>query len=166
MKKWKKILVVFLVFGIISIGTLSWYAGRYSMEPVAGFEVNSDTLSTRVLIATQGSEFKDAVVAIVIETLKAEPIYFKVIDVALLPTVSNTDWDAIVILHTWEYSEPPVTVRDFVSETSASGKIMVVTTSGSGAKMEGVDGVSSASATSEQADIVRSIVHFIERRKK
>lgn len=150
MKKWKKFLIVFLALGIVSIGTLSWYAAHFSMEPATGFEVNSDTLRTRVLIATQGSAFKNAVVTKVVDSLKSESLYFKVIDVSFLPSISESDWDAIIILHTWEYSKPPATVKDFISGIGKREKIMVVTTSGSDSMMEGVDGISSASKPSEK----------------
>lgn len=162
MKKWKKFLIVFLAFGLVSIGTLSWYASRYSMEPVAGFDVNSDTLKTHVLIATQGSEFKNAAVKNVIDAMASEPLYFKVIDVSLLGTISEDDWDAIVILHTWEYSRPPSSVEDFVGKSNRRNKIMVVTTSGSGAKLDGVDGISSASKVSEQETVAGAIVSWIK----
>ncbi|MBA4053571.1 MAG: hypothetical protein C0490_02565 [Marivirga sp.] len=162
MKKWKKFLTVFVAFGLISIGTLSWYAWRYSMEPIAGFEVNSDTLKTHVLIATQGSEFKNAVVKDVIDDMTSEPFYFKVIDVSLLGTISEDDWDAIVIIHTWEYSSPPASVEDFVGRVKRRERVMVVTTSGSGSKLEGVDGISSASKTSEQESVAQAIVTWIK----
>lgn len=162
MKRWKKILIVFLAFGLISIGTLSWYAWRYSMEPVAGFEVNSDTLKTHVLIATQGSEFKNAVVKNVTDVMAGDPFHFKVVDVSLLGNISEDDWDAIVILHTWEYSSPPASVQDFVGKSKRREKIMVVTTSGSGSKLDGVDGISSASKVSEQETVARAIISWIK----
>jgi hypothetical protein len=166
MKKWKRFLIVFLALGVVSIGTLSWYAAHFSMQPVTGYDVNSDTLRTRVLIATQGSAFKDGVVTKVIDSLKSESLYFKVIDVAFLPSVSERDWDAIIILHTWEYSKPPATVKDFIYGAGTRDKILVVTTSGSGSMMEDVDGISSASKQSEQENVVRAIVRKIESKKK
>jgi hypothetical protein len=166
MNKWKKFLIVFLGLGLISIATLSWYAYRYSMEPITGFEVNSDTLSTRVLIATQGSEFKEAVVSKVIETLKSKGIYFRIIDVSVLRTIDEEEWDAIVILHTWEYSRPPKSVAEFIARTNTNGKCMTVTTSGSGSKMPGVDAISSASKASEEDNVARAIVNWIESKTK
>jgi hypothetical protein len=166
MKKWKKFTIVFLAFGLISVGALSWYAWRHSMEPVAGFEVNSDTLRTKVLIATQGSEFKEAVVSSVIETLKSKPIYFRIIDVAELGPIDEKEWDAIVVMHTWEYSRPPKSVAEFNARTNTSGKCMTVTTSGSGSRMPGADAISSASKVSEEDDVARAIVNWIESKTK
>jgi hypothetical protein len=39
---------------------MQWYRDTYSQEVAESFEVNSPELETKVLIATQGSEFKEA----------------------------------------------------------------------------------------------------------
>jgi hypothetical protein len=111
-----------------------------------------------VLVATQGSEFKDAVVGGVVEHLKARAVYVKVFDVSLLPAVNEDEWSAIVLIHTWEMRKPPAAVKTFVGSTRNSGKLVVLTTSGAGSfKMVGIDAISSASvvadAPSRAADI-------------
>jgi len=71
------------------------------MDVAESFEVNTPKSEIRVLIATQGSEFKDAVVAGVVDHLKRKGAYIKVIDVSALPQVNENKWNAVVVLHTW-----------------------------------------------------------------
>jgi len=54
----------------------------------------------RVLIATQRSEFKEAVVSRVVEDLEKDLCYVKVIDLKQLKIDSATDYDAIVVVNT------------------------------------------------------------------
>jgi hypothetical protein len=146
MKLLKKILIVFIIFGALSIIFLTWYSVQHSMEEALPMEINNKGLSQRVLIATQGSKFKNAVVEETIGRLKSLPIYIKVVDVGQLTNVNEGEWSAIVILHTWEYGKPQKDALDFVQRASLKNKIVVLCTSGSGKeKMEGIDGITSAS---------------------
>lgn len=159
MKLLKKIFIVFIILGALSIIFLTWYSVQHSMEEALPMEINDEGLSQRVLIATQGSKFKNAVVEEVIARLKLLPIYINVVDVGQLTNVNEKDWSAIVILHTWEYSKPPEGVRLFVERASFKNKIIVLSTSGSGKeKMEGIDGITSASVMEETSDKAGQIV--------
>jgi hypothetical protein len=145
-RSWKKILLAVATLIGASIAFAGWYQIHFSMSAARPFEVNDPQSSPRVLIATQGSEFKDAVVAGVVEHLEARAAYVKVIDVSALPGVDVSEWNAIVLLHTWEMRKPPEDVKAFVDRTRNSGKLVVLTTSGSGDfKLDGVDAISSAS---------------------
>lgn len=150
MSKWRKTWIVAAALIAALFGVATWYRFHFSMRPARPFEVNDPRSSPRVLIATQGSEFKDAVVAGVLEHLKRRAPYIRVVDVAALPGIDPSDWNAIVVIHTWEMHEPPTPVKDFVARTRDSGKLVVLTTSGAGTfKMEGVDAISSASADAD-----------------
>jgi menaquinone-dependent protoporphyrinogen IX oxidase len=106
-----------------------------------------------VLIATQGSEFKDAVVSAVAGNLKNRGCYVKVVDVSALPGVREAEWNAIVVLHTWEMRKPPGVVKTFVERARNSGKLVVLTTSGAGTfRIEGIDAISSASVVADAPD--------------
>jgi hypothetical protein len=146
----KKIVVVFIIFGAISIIYLTWYYVQHSMEEAKPYEFNDKGLSQKVLIATQGSRFKDAIVQGIIDQLKPLPVYIKVLDVSQLTNVNESDWSAIVILHTWEYYEPQKEAKAFVDRVVSKKKIVVLSTSGSGIEMmKGIDGITSASAMEE-----------------
>lgn len=157
-RSWHKVLLAIATLIAATIAFAGWYRIHYSMDAARSFEVNDPHSSSRVLIATQGSEFKDAVVARVAQHLEARAVYVKVIDVSALPGVDLRDWNAIVLVHTWEMRKPPGEVKAFVERARNSGKLVVLTTSGAGKfRMDGVDAISSASvvadAPSRAADI-------------
>lgn len=159
MKKWKKIVFGVLILFTASLLFLSWYSYRYSMETARSFEINDHALHHRILIATQGSDFKDEVVRGVTDELRTQQVYVKVIDISGLTDVQEAEWSAIVILHTWEYQKPPADIRKFIERIGKSDKIVLLITSGSGTgKLDGIDAVTSASKKSERNDNIREIL--------
>jgi hypothetical protein len=62
--------------------------------------------------ATQGSAFKDAVVAGIVERPRERSIFIQVVDLTALPDVDESRWDAIVVLHTIEYGNAPGPLDD------------------------------------------------------
>ena len=134
-----------------------------TMHEAKSFEVNDPSVREHVLIATQGSAFKDAVVQGVVARLKTRPAYIKVIDVGQLPNVHESEWNAIVLLHTWEMSKPPASVRAFVDRDQAKDKLVVLATSGNGTHhIEGVDTITSASSNEVVPARVDEIVRRVE----
>ena len=147
-------LALFVVFTI-------WYTERYGMNKVAPFEINDASLDNRILIATQGSTYKNRVVADILSSFHYDSIYIKVVDVNELGK-ETINWDAMVILHTWEIGEPPKAVTEFVSKINDQTQLIIISTSGSGEEyMEGVDGISSASLIHEIPNQVQIIVDRI-----
>jgi menaquinone-dependent protoporphyrinogen IX oxidase len=133
------------------------------MNPVEGFTVNDPSSEQHLLIATQGSAFKDAVVAGVVERLSERPIFIQVVDVTALPDADESDWDAIIVLHTIEYGKAPAPAQTFVDRVGQSGKVVVLSTSGAGDfKIEGIDAISSASRMTDVPGRVDKILSRIE----
>jgi hypothetical protein len=148
--------LVILVLAILAF--ITWYKIHYSMDVAESFEVNSPQLSRRVLIATQGSQFKNAIVAALIDHLKKKNAYIKVIDVSTLPKVDEDKWTAIVVIHTWENMKPPAYVKDFVGRVKNLSKVIVLATSGRGNfKIEGINAISSASVMANVPAIASEI---------
>jgi hypothetical protein len=115
------------------------------------------------LIATQGSEFKEAVVAGIVDRLRERPIFIQVVDVAASADANEADWDAVVVLHTIEYGRVPAGVQAFVDRAEDLGKVVVPSTSGGAdAKIEGVDAISSASRVSAAPARVSELVARID----
>ncbi|MEL6926704.1 MAG: hypothetical protein AAFO94_21875, partial [Bacteroidota bacterium] len=132
------------------------------------FEVNDPQLDTKLLIATQGSAYKDAVVAEVVSHFRKHPIYIKVIDVYELPNTALPPWDAIALIHTWEIWRAPAPVRHFFQQSPDLSKLAVHVTSGDGHyKMEGVDAITGASvpalATKKAALLTKRIEQILSR---
>jgi hypothetical protein len=149
-RRWRRLLLVVAALIAAFLAFAGWYRIHYSMSIARAFEVNDPRSAPRILIATQGSEFKDAVVAAVVKRLRTRAAYVKVVDVSALASLDDAAWHAIVILHTWEMRKPPAPVQAFVDRARGSGKLVVLTTSGGGDfRIEGVDAISSASVVAD-----------------
>ena len=148
--------------GCIAIVFVFWYRMHFAMDPAQSLEVAGAASGARVLIATQGSDFKNALTAALVEHLKHRSAHLKVIDVSALDRVDETEWDVMVLIHTWEMRKPPPSVKAFIDGSKAPEKLVVLTTSGAGDfKLPGVDAISTASRMTDVAartnDIARRI---------
>ena len=147
---WKKAIIGIAALALTIFAFLTWYKFHYSMDVAESFEVNTPELKHRVLIATQGSEFKNAVVAGIVDHLKQRHAYIKVIDVAALPQVNENKWNAVVVIHTWENWKPQADAKAYLERVQDLSKVIVLTTSGRGDyKMEGVNAITSASVMTD-----------------
>ena len=164
MKTWKKVALATAVVPFALLALVTWYFAHYSMDEAKPFEVNAPSAREHVLIATQGSAFKDAVVQGVVDRLEARPVYVKVIDVGQLPSVRESDWNAIVVLHTWQMSKPPDSVRAFVDRSESRDKWVVLATSGEGTEhIAGVDTITTASSKANVSTSVDEIVRRVDK---
>ncbi len=147
MKGFKKIRYIFLGVMAIFLLLLIWYQYQYSMDVVQPYEVNSPNLEKKLLIATQGSDFKDSITNAAVNHYKPDSIYIKVIDVGGLPEIQPDGFSAILVVHTWENWKPPADVKSFIDRVkNDAGKIVVLTTSGEGSyKMDGMDALTGQS---------------------
>jgi hypothetical protein len=158
------VVVVAAVLLLLS-GSLFGYFMVHGMATAQSYEKGLPSLPQHVLIATQGSTFKDRLVTAVVAQLEQRPAYVKVIDVGRLGDIDGGDWQAIVIVHSWEFGKPPAVVRDFVARLADPGKVIDVTTSGGGReKLPGVDVISSASVIDEVPQLAAQIYSKIDSR--
>lgn len=147
----RKLLIVVLALVGAALVFMTWYRLHYSMDVARAFEVVGSPDGARILVATQGSAFKDAVTTGLLEHLRRRSASVKVIDVSGLQSVQPQDWDVIVMIHTWEMRKPPAAVQAFAERTQQKDKLVVLTTSGAGHfKLAGVDAISAAS---QMADV-------------
>ena len=146
----RKILFVLAGLLVAFVLFLFWYAATYSMEEARRFEVRVENARGHVLIATQGSAYKDSVVAHLVRQLADREVQVQVVDVADLAAVDTGVWDAIVVLHTWENWKPQPDAAAFIARYPDLHECIVLSTSGSGEeKLVPVDGISSASVLVE-----------------
>ena len=163
MGKHKAVYLLAALFLLCAIAVPLRYTRQHSMFVAGSFEAGSSALEPRVLIATQGSSFKNALVDGLLAELKPRTGYLKVIDVANLSKIQEKEWAAIVVLHTWEYGKPQADAAAFVGRASEKRKLIVVTTSGGGAeKMPGIDAISAASAMRQVPAGVAEVTGRIE----
>lgn len=150
MKTWAKVGLGLLGFLVVFFGFLMWYKIHFSMAPAKEFEVNDPSLEHRVLIATQGSEFKDQLVNGVVEKLSSRPAYIKVIDVTKLQQQQPDDWTVVLVIHTWENWQPQEDAGKFAAQYKEKNNIVFFCTSGDGGyKIEGVDAITAASVLTD-----------------
>ena len=159
----KKIGIGLLIVFTLLILFAFWYKWQYSMDRAESFEVNSSELHNKVLIASQGSDFKMNLVSSIVDDLRDREVYIKVIDVADLKNVKEETWNAIVIIHTWEYNQPQKDASNFIDGAINPENLIIIGTSGSGdLRIKGIDGMSSASMMSEIKGTTEFVLSKIE----
>jgi len=151
-----------LVFIFSIAAALVYYQKTYGMEVIPTLSINDPALEAKVLVASQGSDYKREVVANILDTFRESDVYIKVIDATQLTDVQAPNWDAIVILHTWEMWKPQLNAAVFIKRTVDKDKLIILATSSGGEEMmEEVDGISSASVlsatTKDSQQIIQSI---------
>ena len=118
------------------------------------------TQNGRVLIATQKSEFKQAVVQAIKERLETHWRYLKVIDVRQLPDEITENYQAVIILSECLAGRPDPRVESFIDDTVEKEKLIVLTTGRLGSwkpESPGVDAMTSASVLT-QADTIGQLI--------
>ena len=153
-ERMKRALLILLGLLLAFFAFLAWYKATNSMDVVSERSSGPEEAAQRVLVATQGSTYKDLVTDHVIGHLTDQSIAVQVVDVTMLGSVDASPFDAVVILHTWENWEPQPDAQAFLNAHPDRTRFVVLATSGGGDEMiEGVDGISSASVMDEaQAD--------------
>lgn len=159
----KKILLLVLFTGMLLLLVGIWYKYEYSMDKAKEFQVNATEYSRKLVIATQGSEFKNTVVNQIVNHFKKDSIFIKVVDISRLPDINPDNYTAIVLIHTWENFKPPTEIEEFINRTNAQqNKMIVFTTSGQGShKMEGVDAITGASKMEDTLSYVNRIIERV-----
>lgn len=152
--------IVGIIFsGIIGLALVAFtiYVILYYPRKAESFEINTANSTNKVLIATQGSDFKDTFVKILCDSLQKSLLDISVIDVGDLKDVNEKDWDKILIINSF-IIRLNKNVDQFVSNAENPGKIMLFVTSG-GADWQPqpelmVDAITSASKNEFIQDLI------------
>jgi hypothetical protein len=100
----------------------------------------------RLLLVAQGTDYKKEVMTLLQDYYKEKGVFTEVIEFGKLSTVKENEWNAIVILQTWEDFDPQPEIINLVNKANPKDKVIVLTTSDTGEeKLSGVDAISSAS---------------------
>lgn len=108
----------------------AWYVWEFYPRKIDSFSVNSPDLEHHVLIVSQGSDFKTALVSELCAQQRSRPSFIKVIDVGELDDIDPSGWDNIVILNTAMANRLSRPVRNFLNTSPAPGKVLLLVTSG------------------------------------
>ncbi len=103
--KIKLLKIIGIIFGcftgLVLVG-FTIYVILFYPRKAESFEIISTNPTKTVLIATQGSDFKDSFVKTLCDSLKKSSVYIKGIDVKNLAEVNDENWDKILIQNTFE----------------------------------------------------------------
>jgi hypothetical protein len=152
MKRWIKILLIVLSTPvIIFILLLATYIIMNWQGVIEPYQVGNPNASIKVLIASQGSEFKEDLSRKIIKKLENDSIYISVIDCTTLEKENAEDWQAILIMHTTKAHKIPRYVSTFLEGLSDYSNLVLISTSGGGDEVITefeVDAISTASSRS------------------
>jgi hypothetical protein len=161
MKILKRVLIVLGSLIFLFLIAFGVYLFVNIQDVAESFEVGSADMSKKILIASQGSKYKNLMVDTLISRLKGEDVYISVIDISGLKEINQEDWNAEVIIHTTEAYKLPNPVKEYLGRVENPDEVMLLITSGGGEWKPGgskVDAVTSASRVNDipqKADIIQ-----------
>ena len=162
MKRWIKILIaaiatpIVLVILLVSIWIVMNWQGV--IDP---YQVGDPNAQLKVLIASQGTEFKNKLLNDLILQLQSDKKYISIIDVTSLEKENVSDWNVIVIIHTTRAHQMPKSVKNYLKKSTNLSEVILIATSGGGDEMVAefeVDAISTASRLDVTDQIIESII--------
>lgn len=97
MRLFKKVLIVLIICGAVSIIFLTWYSGQHAKEEVIPTPARSEKRAFRILVAADRVETKDSLIREVIRGLAAEHVTIEVHNLSDLPEIIEDEWSAMVV---------------------------------------------------------------------
>lgn len=161
MKALKIVLIIIGVLVVLIIALFGIFLLINRQGVVEAYDIGESESSRKLLIASQGSNFKNALVESVTTHMAKESIYVSVIDVTDLENIKEDDWDAVLLIHTTEQWKLQPDVKAYLGRAQSLDKVIVVTTSGSGewkSEEYDVDVMTSASRSEELPMLTNDIV--------
>lgn len=160
----KQIALSIFVFVLVCLPTLIC-TGEQAWADDHKRIAQSNAHSARVFIARQSSEFKDALLENITSRLDAQSVSYKVADVSALKKIDEGNYEAVVIIQYVKAGRINGNVRRYLDKTENMGKIVLVTTSGSGNPRTDAWDIDTISAASEMNDldkITRTVLAQLE----
>lgn len=112
------VLILFLVYSFL-----------YYPRKADSFEINDPESGKRILIATQDTDFKNAYVELLCESMEGEAVYVRGIDVGELDHVLAEEWDNILIINSFVIRLNKH-VHKMIANSTDPEKFLVFVTSG------------------------------------
>ena len=157
-----------IIFGasiaVLVIVFIAYYL-IYSQEVIEPFEVNSPALETKVLVGSQGSDFKNALLEKLTERIGKKDIYIRAIDVTTLSDIKDESWDAIILINSIQWYKLQKDVRVFLNSAQTTDRIIMLATSGDGdvkPKEGKIDTITSASKMNKLDEKLEEILSKLE----
>jgi len=167
MKRWLKILIWIIGTPIaLLIILLSVYVIVNWQGVVDPYHIGQKNAKYRILIASQGSEFKYALVDKITNRLNSEDYYLSVTDCTKLDVQDTLEWNSIVIIHASQAHGMPRKARAFLEKLEDHSNVIIVTSSGGGDELIsgfGVDAISCASRMHYTDNLTKWVIEKIEK---
>jgi hypothetical protein len=97
MNLFKKIVIVLIICGAVSIIFLTWYSGQHSREEILPTPAQNEQPVLRILVAADHVEVKDSLIRKVIQGLEAEQVTIEVYNLSDLSEILQSEWAAMVV---------------------------------------------------------------------
>jgi len=150
--------LVLVAFGI--------YVFLFYPREAEPFEIKTANPTQKILIATQGSDFKNMLTKVLCDSLNKSSVYIKGMDVEDLAEVNEEDWDRILIFNSF-LIQLNGSVDRFITRTVAPENILVFVTAGGADWLPQpgfrVDAITSASKQAYIKDLVRLISDWLNK---
>ncbi len=130
---WKAVKGAAIVVGIccaLAVAAAAWYVIEFYPRTAEAFEINTRDQPTRILLATQGSEFKDGLVMAICDSLRTQPVYIKVVDVGGLDDIDTAAWDKVLVINTAMMNIMSGPARRLVARGEGLDNVLLFVTSG------------------------------------
>ena len=167
MNKWIKILLIGISIPVILfIILISVYILMNWQGVIEPYQTGNPNATLKVLIASQGSEFKNNLLENILQKLDNDTIYLSVIDCTSLQKENASEWNAIIIIHTTKAHKIPRYVSRFLGSLPDFSNIVLISTSGGGDEVITefeIDAISTASRMSETSNIADRAFAKVER---
>ncbi|HNW91986.1 MAG TPA: hypothetical protein PKM88_03640 [bacterium] len=150
---------VLLFAGVLLVGVVLFCAGywlKYAQGVIRPASAPVANATRHMLIGSQGSDYKQELVRQLAARLQAEGIASQIIDVTALPTVKETDYDAIILICSIEFYAAQKDVAAFIAAAQHPERIVLHTTSGQGdmppqvCRIDAITGASQPAAISDK----------------
>jgi hypothetical protein len=145
------------------LGLMLYYLLSNTMYHVESYQVNDPQLPQKVLIATQGSDFKDGITAKILAHFMERDVFLQVVDIDDLSDINSSIYNVIVVMHTWEYGSAPESAKDFFAlETLDKDKLVVLSTSGAQKHtVKGIDAITGESMIGKVDEVAEDMIKQI-----
>jgi len=153
-------LVLFTIILIFS----SIYVYKHYPRQIDSFEINNQHLPNKILIASQGSTFKNELLNNLVNKTNDGSTYIKVIHTSKLFDVDLENWTKVVIINTCVADRLQKSVTNFLTRVPKDYPLYMVITTGDGSWMPAdlqVDAISTASRLSKIDETLNSILKSI-----
>jgi len=148
------------------LGAALLLAAGCATKAVKTASFGTDSAARRVLIATEQSDFKAAVISSVTGALDPDAVYVKVIDIAHLAAEPSAAYDAVILINTvyaWQMNEQAAA---FLKDNTARQRVILLSTA-DGEDWEsgipGIDAITSASAPARVPAVSAAVTARLQR---